>query len=620
MAEEKEKQRMVIAIDYGTTYTGVAYCDGFSQRLDSIELISDWPGYRRNVTDEKVPSQIAYGSFEGPDGIKTDRLWGNLIGPELQSDRYVWTKLLLDQDQDQEEPLHNMLQKLFLFTAGTSQGVVAPKDPSADAAATSPSPNKPTRQPLLVVTDFLTEVRKFVFQTMEERLGKVLFQTTDVEIVFTVPAVWSERARELTHRAVSNAAFGRSQNQSSNTKISIVTEPEAAAVYTMKSIKESVGGSSLQVGDHFILCDAGGGTVDLLSYRIKNLDPRFQIEEAAVGTGDKCGSTFVDRAFLKWLRNKIGDSAFENIPPNKVQEGSKIRREFEAIKHHFDGSVSDQYITVPREAKVKDDLAKGIEDGDITITSEDLAEMFKFTVDRTIELISGQMTEMQGRGRTVKSVFLVGGFGKSTYLFRQIQTFLKARDVEVLRPKHPWSAVVRGACLQGLDSDTEPFVSGRVCRLHYGCSLTAPFSVFLHQEKHSIIDPVTGEKKAVGNMSWMMKKGAEISTVSAPVMTISSSKTFNLSGPFTCVVELFSCSKDIPPSLAVDSGVDRICTLNVDMSSVPREKFQRLTKTNGEPYYLAKASIHIKVDNKRLKFSATIDGQDVGNLTARFDG
>ena len=39
-----------------------------------------------------------------------------------------------------------------------------------------------------------------------------------------------------------------------------------------------------QVGDAFVLCDAGGGTVDLISYEITKLDP-LELRELVPGKG-----------------------------------------------------------------------------------------------------------------------------------------------------------------------------------------------------------------------------------------------------------------------------------------------------------------------------------------------
>lgn len=61
------------------------------------------------------------------------------------------------------------------------------------------------------------------------------------------------------------------------------------------------------MGDTFVLCDAGGGTVDLISYTISALFPKIQIKEAAPGTGDFCGSTFLDESFSNYLTSILSD-------------------------------------------------------------------------------------------------------------------------------------------------------------------------------------------------------------------------------------------------------------------------------------------------------------------------
>jgi hypothetical protein len=63
---------------------------------------------------------------------------------------------------------------------------------------------------------------------------------------------------------------------------------------------------TLKVGDSFVLCDAGGGTVDLISYTITKLSPTLEIEEAAAGSGALCGSTYLNRAFANFLVKKLG--------------------------------------------------------------------------------------------------------------------------------------------------------------------------------------------------------------------------------------------------------------------------------------------------------------------------
>jgi molecular chaperone DnaK (HSP70) len=62
--------------------------------------------------------------------------------------------------------------------------------------------------------------------------------------------------------------------------VTLIKEPEAAALYTMHSLD-----FTLSPGDAFVLCDAGGGTVDLISYEVEAVSPRLQLKEVVPGTG-----------------------------------------------------------------------------------------------------------------------------------------------------------------------------------------------------------------------------------------------------------------------------------------------------------------------------------------------
>lgn len=81
----------------------------------------------------------------------------------------------------------------------------------------------------------------------------------------------------------------------------IISEPEAAAVYALDVLDPHI----IEVGETFVLCDAGGGTVDLISYTVTALRPKLEITEATPGTGLLCGSTFLNRGFEKYLEDKL---------------------------------------------------------------------------------------------------------------------------------------------------------------------------------------------------------------------------------------------------------------------------------------------------------------------------
>jgi hypothetical protein len=173
-------------------------------------LITDWPGRARNTTDEKVPSEIAYldQGFE----------WGNKIEPHRT--REAWTKLLLDERQKREQ-----LRLTLELLTGNMDSI------ENDRVNTEPAPH-PGKEPVDIIGDFLSGVRAHVQSTLETRYGKLL-SLFETEVVITVPAVWSDKAKDLTYKAVSKAGFN-----TEDTKVSMITEPEAAAIYSLRELAD----------------------------------------------------------------------------------------------------------------------------------------------------------------------------------------------------------------------------------------------------------------------------------------------------------------------------------------------------------------------------------------------
>lgn len=64
--------------------------------------------------------------------------------------------------------------------------------------------------------------------------------TTKVQFVLTVPAVWSDSAKNATLQAAERAGMG------SIKELKIISEPEAAALYTLKTIQSA----SVKLGDN----------------------------------------------------------------------------------------------------------------------------------------------------------------------------------------------------------------------------------------------------------------------------------------------------------------------------------------------------------------------------------
>ena len=74
-----------------------------------------------------------------------------------------------------------------------------------------------------------------------------------------------------------------------------------------------------KIGDTFVICDAGGGTVDLISYEIKAISPRLELSEIVEGNGKELDSLFIRCDSNNCLDRRYGRF---DICKRKVQENA----------------------------------------------------------------------------------------------------------------------------------------------------------------------------------------------------------------------------------------------------------------------------------------------------------
>lgn len=322
---------------------GVAFCESSKagSREEHIQVVHDWPQCHTKIgTKEKVPSEIAYTT----EGIR----WGSLIRPNIS--RQMWTKLQLEGPQGGESA--KIQEELQTIVEGSN------------------------KTPVEVAADFLHQLKNHLVTNLDQKYGKELWRTLPVTLVVTVPAVWSDIAKDRTLQAFQKAGFNSLQFPLLRKQI-LTTEPEAAAMYTIKTMQGTAQDKELQVGDGFTVCDMGGGTVDLISYKVASIKPTT-ISEATVGSGAQCGGTFVDREFLKWLEHRLGSEDFvkiagcrsEGVPRTSLaKKAAQMLQDFTLeAKTCFSGD--EPYclrLPAPLSA-IEDDESRGIYDGELELT------------------------------------------------------------------------------------------------------------------------------------------------------------------------------------------------------------------------------------------------------------
>ncbi|KAL9020036.1 MAG: hypothetical protein Q9185_002725 [Variospora sp. 1 TL-2023] len=439
--------KIIVAVDFGTTFSG-------------------WPDNDclGAVSNAKVPTELQYTE----DGF----VWGFGIPHDML--RHQWFKLGLDPKRP--KPMSGLASAL------------------PDEKAAPPEHNQ---SPETLVKDYLSALRQHLESVLAKTLPGSVFMTTPREYIITVPAIWSDAAVSKTRKCAERAGMGRGE------ELRLVSEPEAAAIWALPRIVPF----KPRIGDTFVLCDAGGGTVDLISYQIQALNPILRVIEVARGDGGLCGSTFLNRSFRAFLRGKLrGHPAWHD---DMLDEAEK---RFDAIvKRGFNGSKTKNYqIPVPA---FPNDESLNVYKAMFSLKGEDLCAMFEPVIQEVIILVTSQLHAAKAVHAAARAVVLVGGFGENNYLYQRITEAVADSKVEVLRPAGGWTAVVHGALMKGLSeaskNTTVTSISGRKARYYFGTASAKAFEKMIHPTNARFWSKAN-KRHEINTYDWFILKNATV--------------------------------------------------------------------------------------------------------------
>ncbi|KAL8987937.1 MAG: hypothetical protein Q9169_008631, partial [Polycauliona sp. 2 TL-2023] len=266
------------------------------------------------------------------------------------------------------------------------------------------APPRYNQEPEEIVKDYLTALRRHLEAVLQKTLPQSVVSSTPVDYILTVPAIWTDTAVAKTRTCAELAGMK---------SLKIVSEPEAAAIWALQQVTPG----SFDNGDTFVVCDAGGGTVDLISYKVTGLKPILKVAEVAPGQVKKCGSTFLNRRFEAFLREKLSSHP------------SWQEHMMEDIKRSYDGTETSQYdVPVPT---FPDDADYNVRRARYTLKGSDLHQIFEPIIKDIIDLVWHQIQATRAAKTNVKAVLLVGGFSESNYLFKRLQQSVAPEGIEV---------------------------------------------------------------------------------------------------------------------------------------------------------------------------------------------
>ncbi|KAK1674777.1 hypothetical protein BDP55DRAFT_694516 [Colletotrichum godetiae] len=369
-------------------------------------------------------------------------VWGYQKESGLKS--YSWTKLMLDDSalpSDYDDP--NLKRSL-------------------EDSLMKPSAGKTAKD---IVTDYLRGMYTTFQTAVEEQIGRENLQDFPM-------AMWSEKAKILTQAAAKDAGFA----SRSIDRIMLIPEPEAAAHMALKTSVNHVH-DLVEEGSGVMVCDLGGGTVDITTYEIERISQTLRLKELCVGNGGKCGGTYVDRNLHELLAKQFG-TAFTCLPYTQTGPGSEFADQFEDKKKEFSVQTASRrpmrlslrmegLAGMPRLADYYDQgLSK------VLLTRQDMQSLFDPVVEKILQLVTDQETRTRGkRGKTTSTLVLVGGFGSLPYVKDKLKEWCGKWNIRLTTP-------MNGAGVEG------SITTEKRCRRHYGHKVSRPY----HSEKHKGYD------------------------------------------------------------------------------------------------------------------------------------
>lgn len=288
-------------------------------------MIQEWPlPFEKHGTHKKVPSTILYGDKN------VVKEWGFTC--HNHRDTVDWFKRYLE-----ERSLKSMI-KTF-----------------EDEKETPPFTT------VQQVREIYGDYMKCLYNHISGHLQKhESWKDKTVEFVFSLPATF--RTQDVSNglmEQIKKAGFERGGRK--HYVLWGLSEPQASAVYTAKEVNVS-----FKKGDIILVCDAGGGTTDLALLEQQGDERIVALRELSVIQGNDIGSTNIDRAFWKLVRQRL-----EMVTRRKLAMNAATTMmhsdEFQTWKHEFGKHKEAEFgvarVTVPISLGQTESSTVGISDG-----------------------------------------------------------------------------------------------------------------------------------------------------------------------------------------------------------------------------------------------------------------
>ncbi|XP_076071988.1 heat shock 70 kDa protein 12A-like [Mytilus galloprovincialis] len=305
-----------------------------------------------------------------------------------------------------------------------------------------------------------------------DRIKQMIKHIDDVDIhwVLTVPAVWSEQARQFMIKAAEKTGIDIDN-------LSLALGPECAAVYyrhdelVKDEYQRNSALQSFRPGSKFMVVDLGGGTVDIT---VSEILESGKMKEISKASGGKWGGDTINKKIVDVL-NDIFRQHLQRLRSEEINSYLELLADIESAKREYDEDDDfalrlpeflQKHLNVGELAnKFGNNIVIGKGEKYILFSQEMMKGIFKKCISDITKHIFGLLQEAKG----VSEIILVGGYASSPI----VQTAFKeefGQKFKLIIPQNPEIVVLTGAVISG--HSNEP-ITGRVAKYNYGLGIRA---------------------------------------------------------------------------------------------------------------------------------------------------
>ncbi|KAL4218132.1 hypothetical protein ACF0H5_022868 [Mactra antiquata] len=437
MSSHDPKFKLVVAFDFGTTYSGYAF--SFRDFPLHIKTNCGWSDGADGLVTMKAPTCLLmtpedeFHSF----GYEAENKYSSLAAEDKHRGWLLFRRFKM--------LLHNTEHLNRKTTVTDINGVSRPAIKIFTMAIR------------YLKHHFITNV----FQQPE--IGTFLSER-DIKYVLTVPAIWSSNSKHFMREAAVEAGLEDRQ-------LKLCLEPEAASIWCL-SITKSIGNVEHFTGVPFMVIDLGGGTADIYVNEKKD-DHTFK--ELYKAGGGPWGGKAVDENFVKWLMGLLGETVMNKFKEEHMCEYFDMLRNFEMAKRSFSADTTGlvsfklskillQLFDENSDSDLRTIISESNLDGfvefkddHISVDSSIVATWFLEPISQMIEYVKTILARPDLS--KVENILVVGGFSESKFVHDELNEKLKDKTITI--PQDPGLAVVRGAVRFG---QLPTIVSSRVVK------------------------------------------------------------------------------------------------------------------------------------------------------------